>query len=112
MDPDDRLARAVRELFRDGFRSRRGMCRPHARRVIDSDPELSAFLASVERGGDDAWEEEYSRIRRRQRQQREELGLRDDGLGGTPSLSSTAIIALLPTWRAWGRMLLEHQAGG
>ena len=106
---DRRLARAVRDLLRSNRLKEPGWCR---RKTIDTieeeDDELTAYFRSVAVAGRDAWADEVARIRRlqhqRRRRQERELERR---IEGSAELCTGAITELLPTWRAWGRMLID-----
>ncbi|SOE01531.1 hypothetical protein SAMN05421508_11921 [Caenispirillum bisanense] len=96
------VAKAVRHLLTAGA-SDRGVTTPRHWRALDT--ELAAYLRHVDAVGQEAWSEELSRVRRRQAAATE----RGDHWagGGAPALSLVAIMDLMPTWRAWGRMLKE-----
>lgn len=94
-------ARAVRQMLNTG-----GQCLAHRRKHIDADPALAAFFSSV--ADADAWREEIDRVRIRQA--RNARHRRPDPLPGAPGLSLAVIVALLPTWRAWGQMVLDAEA--
>lgn len=109
---DRRLARAVRDLLRSNRLKEPGWCRRSTIDTIEEkDDELTAYFRSVAVAGRDAWADEVARIRRlqyqRRRRQERELGRR---IEGSAELCTAAITELLPTWRAWGRMLIDAGA--
>ncbi|MBI2236110.1 MAG: hypothetical protein HYU60_04005 [Magnetospirillum sp.] len=102
-----KLAKAVRYLLRRGGWPAHS-CRPDHLHRIREDRALSAYFASVREA--DVWDEEISRVRRRQmecRRARKWGGDRSDAGGG--ELSATAVMDLLPTWRGWGALLLAAE---
>ncbi|CAO3455478.1 hypothetical protein [Azospirillum argentinense] len=104
---DRELARAVRSLLRQHFGKEPGWCTAAVREVIETDEELTAYLRSVAVEGDDAWEQEVERVRRQQ--MRRWRAARREGRNhqAAPGPSLIAIMDLLPTWREWGRMLID-----
>ncbi|WP_200478057.1 hypothetical protein [Azospirillum brasilense] len=112
-DRERRLARAVRSLLRENAGKPLGVCKPAEQDVLESDPPLAAFFASVAAAGEDAWREEVARVRTRQAARRKErIARTGEWHSGSARLSPVPIIDLLPVWRAWGRMLLNVGPGG
>lgn len=105
--PDWKLAQAIRYVLRRGGWPERS-CRPDHLRRIASDRALAAYLESVHEA--DAWDEEISRVRRRQMERRRARKWAGDGSdAGGGELSATAVQDLLPTWRGWGNLLLAAE---
>ncbi len=100
------IARSVRRLFHESGIKPAGWCSRYHKAVIMADAELDAFLKSVAMAGPDGWREEIDRVRLRQVKAARKRGGKPDGFGA-PALSLAAIVGLLPTWRAWGRMLID-----
>lgn len=100
-DTETPLARSILSLMRDAAGKPRGTVREPDRRRILADPQVSAFWASVVDGGDNAWREEKERIVRRGK----------EGAGNADRTAadwdSTTVRSLLPTYRAFGQMLID-----
>ena len=103
---DTDIARSMRRLFHESGAKPSGWCSRRDKAVVMADAELAAFLKSVATAGPDGWREEIDRVRLRQVKAARKRGGRPDGVGA-PALSLAAIVDLLPTWRAWGRMLID-----
>lgn len=102
-----KLAKAVRYVLRRGGWPEL-FCRPDHLRQIEADSALAAYFASVQEA--DAWDEEIARVRRRQMDHRRARQQHSDhGDAGASALSASAIMALLPTWREWGSLLLAFE---
>lgn len=77
-----------------------------ARALLLTDWPLAAFWLSVSRGGDSAWDEEISRVRRlhaadvRKLPPQERFGVNSDG----------SVAALMPLYRQWGQLVLDANA--
>lgn len=105
-EAERRLARSVRALMLDDWPLVAGACAPVDRRRIDADPELAAFLSVVAKAG--GWSEERLRVARQR------LGPappQDPGEIGPGPLAVSNIVRILPTWRAWGRLVIEAEKG-
>lgn len=102
-DPDYQLARIIVRLLRAGGDPGLLRCRPGDRDRLADDPELEAFWQSVAQAGPDGWREERQRVRATERQASETADPRTRSL----MLDVHAVKSLLPTYRAWGRMLLD-----
>lgn len=100
------IARSMRRLFHESGAKPSGWCSRHDKAVVMADAELAAFLKSVAAAGPDGWREEIDRVRLRQVKATRKRGRRPYGVGAS-ALSLAAIVGLLPTWRAWGRMLID-----
>lgn len=108
---DRRLAEAVRRLLRSNRAKAPGWCPQKVIDTIGEDRELTAYFRSVAVEGEDAWQEEVQRLRRHQARRRRWLERRTGyRIEGTAELSVIAITDLLPTWREWGRMLIDAGA--
>jgi len=86
-DAEMRMARVVIALMREAPGKPRGTLRPPERGKLLADRPLAAFFSSVAAAGDDGWRET-----------------------NPIAADCYAIKALLPTWRQWGRVLLEAGA--
>ncbi|MBK3734243.1 hypothetical protein GAY29_14205 [Azospirillum brasilense] len=108
---DRRLSWAVWDLLLSNHTKEPGWCRRKTIDTIEGDDELTAYFRSVAVAGRDAWADEVDRTRRLQYQRRRH---QERGLGrrieGSAELCAAAITELLPTWRAWGRMLIDAGA--
>ncbi|WP_395452495.1 hypothetical protein ACHMW5_04195 [Azospirillum melinis] len=104
---DRELARAVRSLLREHYGKSAGWCTAAVREAIEADEELTAYLRSVAVEGDDAWEEEVERVRRQQMRRWRTARREGRKPQAAPGPSLMAILDLLPTWREWGRMLID-----
>lgn len=97
------MARSILRFLRLG-----GDPGPLAARAVDrarlaTDPALNAFWQSVAQCGQEAWTEERLRVRAVE----EEALQSADPEGRMMGLDVNAVRSLLPTYRAWGRMLLD-----
>lgn len=104
---DRELARAVRSLLREHYGKAPGWCTRAVREVVETDEELTAYLRSVAVEGDDAWEEEVERVRRQQMRRWRAARREGRKSQAAPGPSVMAILDLLPTWREWGRLLID-----
>lgn len=66
---------------------------------LAADKPLAAYFASVAAAGPDGWAEEMDRMRDRL------TGLPPEQRGDPMNVN--AIAAMLPTWRAWGQVVLD-----
>jgi hypothetical protein len=95
-----RLALVVAALFRDTPGKPRGtLARPDQRALLAADKPLAAYFASVDAAGADGWAEERMRLVDRLK------GLRPEERGDPQNVY--AIAELMPTWRAWGQVLVD-----
>lgn len=81
--------------------------------LLYGDLELMAYFQSVDRNGEDCWKDEEARVRKamQQRNPKKEVPehkIGSTGFDGAENLSLECIKDLLPTWRAWGRLLLLY----
>jgi hypothetical protein len=82
---DSRLARIIQRLAREAPGRQRGTLPPPDRARLLADRPLAAYWFSVTQAGDEGWAEERRVL----------------------SMTSAGVARLLPTWRAWGQMLIE-----
>lgn len=100
MTPEMRMALVVAALFRDTPGKPRGtLARPDQRARLAADKPLAAYFASVAAAGDDGWAEERARMVDRLKDLPPEQR-------GDPQ-NVYAIAELMPTWRAWGQVLVD-----
>lgn len=103
---DQRLARAISSLMSHYPSKPRGTLRPPHRQRLLADRDLCAYWASVIIA--DAWDEEFARLARRQREAAGAL-LPIERLD---SIGLFAIVGLLPYWRSVGRTMLNAKIAG
>lgn len=96
--PSRALARIVGRLLRYG-----GQLNEHDRRRLLADRDLAAYWNSVAEAGEEGWREERTRLAQVQRH----AAAAGDPADWLLALDSEAVKALLPTWRAWGRVIGE-----
>jgi len=82
---DIRLARIVQRLAKEASGRQRGALPPPDRARLLEDRALAAYWLSVTQAGDEGWAEERRVL----------------------SMTSAGVARLLPTWRAWGQMLIN-----
>lgn len=102
-DPEHQMAWSVLRFLR-----LRGDAGPLAGRAVDrarlaTDPALHAYWQSVAQGGPEAWTEERLRVKAVEEHALQSGDPKERMLG----LDVNAVKSLLPTYRAWGRMLLD-----
>lgn len=98
--PETKMARIVASLFRDTrFKPQGTLMFEVDRAILAADRPLAAYFSSVAEAGPEAWREERTRIAERNRPLPPEHR-------GDP-LTVGSIAAMLPTWRAWGQVLLD-----
>jgi hypothetical protein len=103
MNPDLQLALIVGSLFRDTPAKPQGtLLWPGKWDLLMADKPLAAYFSAVIDGGPDAWRQERALLAKRL------TGIPPDQRGDP--MNVYAIKAMLPTWREWGRMIIE--AGG
>jgi len=102
-DKDYGLARAIVRLLGRGGSERCAGLMAGERRRLNADPDVAAYWQSVEDAGDDGWREERERIRNVER-----LATKTNSEHGhLLMLDVYAARSLMPTYRAWGRILIE-----
>lgn len=102
-DADYQLARIIARLLRTGGDPGPLRLSSGDRDRLAADPALDGFWRSVAEAGPDGWREERQRVRATERQAREVA----DPQARLLMLDVHAVKSLLPTYRAWGRMLLD-----
>jgi hypothetical protein len=99
-DPETKVARIVASLFRDTpYKPQGTLMFEVDRAILAADKPLAAYFISVAEAGPDAWQEERARIAERNHHLPPERR-------GDP-LSIGSITAMLPIWRAWGRVIIQ-----
>jgi hypothetical protein len=105
--PNHALARVICRLLRRGGDDDGQWRLPgHDREKLLADADLAAYWQSVASAGDDGWCEERRLLRAFERDAARAIDPQDRLL----ALDSNAVEALIPTWRAWGRILRDVQA--
>lgn len=99
-----RLARSVKYLMQDVWPHGAGECTSADQRLIDADPELAAFFATVALAG--AWSDESRRVARSSVSPPARRYPSEPGGG---PLTVTNICNVMPLWRKWGRLLIEAE---
>jgi len=102
-DPGHKMAWSILRFLRLG-----GDPGPLAGKAIDrarlaTDPALNAYWQSVAQSGREAWTEERMRVRAVE----EEALCSPEPEERMLALDANAVKSLLPTYRAWGQMLLD-----
>jgi len=105
MSPETSLALVVSSLFRDCWphKPRGTIMWPGKREMLVADRPLAVYFAAVIEGGEEAWRQERVLMGRRL------LRMPKEHRGDPMSLG--ALQAMLPTWRAWGQMLIDAGEG-
>jgi hypothetical protein len=83
--------------------------------LLNGDIELMTYFQSVDRNGEDCWNDEEARVRKAMqlRNPKKDIPkhkIGSTGFDGAENLSLECINQLLPLWRSWGRLLLLYQA--
>jgi len=91
------LYRSIKWLLEDVHGRTEGHAPAYRMAIINADPELRAFFASVASAGPGAWSEERARVGRVVRPGEGYLGLR-------------AVERTIPEWKSMGRLLLDAKA--
>ena len=101
-DQERQLARVLVRLLRAAADAGPLRCRDADMRRLEADPQVLAFWRSVAASGPDGWREE----RRRVKEVENEAVRSPDPVERLLALDVNAVRSLLPTYRAWGRMLM------
>lgn len=109
-DGERRMARLIMMLMTDGAGRPQGTLRPPERSRMLANRPLAAFWFSViSATGDDGFAEERRRIRDRQRQAMR--AVEPEGrMEAMEAMEAEAIKALMPTYRVWGKALIDAGA--
>ncbi|GGF51390.1 hypothetical protein GCM10011611_67320 [Aliidongia dinghuensis] len=100
-DPDHRLARIILRLIRNGH-----LANGLDEQRLQTDRHLWGYFRSVADDGPMAWMEERRRIRQALRDAAEQVHDYGDRY---PALDIEAVKELMPTWRAWGQIIIETE---
>lgn len=99
-DPEHQMAKVVWRLL-----GTHGRLSAADRQRLEADVPLAAYWQSVTDAGEAGWREERDRLREVERQAaQKEMPER------LKMLNVYAVKSMLPTWRAWGRLIMEPPA--
>ena len=102
-DSDFQLARVIIRLLRAGGDAGPLRCHRVDLKRLEADPAVAAYWRSVAAAGSEGWREERQRLKA----VATEAAASADPVERQLALDTNAILNLVPTYRAWGAMLLQ-----
>jgi hypothetical protein len=101
-DRDLQLARIVLRLLRAGGDPGSLRCHRIHMEILEAEPDVLAYWRSVAAAGQEGWREERQRVKAAE----QAAANSNDSHERALVMDVNAIKALMPTYRAWGRLLL------